>query len=496
MENSSNRVSRTISGLIWMLSGNGMNQALSLLFSIILARILVPDDFAAIALILAVTAILQVIADFGISVAIVQRPEIDKKLLDSAFFLNITFFSVMSILIIMISDPFSKYYNLMLLVPLMNIAAITFWLDGLSSFYRVLLLRDINFRAISIIKMVSTIGYGSVAIGFAMLDYGAFSIMWGKLFASLITLTFLFVIKRYIPKSLGSIREVGKLFQFGVWVVIGRVLGQSSSQFDRLLIGKILPSQALGGYYMAQRLTTTLPNLLTSTIDQVMFPMYSNAKNDPSIIERGYWKGLSVSSIIFLPITSIIAAFAKPLIWILLGEKWLYIVPIVQILSIFAATQTLGGGLFSSVIYASNMPQLNPLVNTFRILFLPLFIWIGSRWNIEGIAWGIVTFGLSARIFNQILLKRYLNYSFIKYINVIMKPIVANIGIFGIGLVLSNFIDLGNILEGIALSAIGIIALLMVYLIIIKIIMSDDFNYIYIHIIKIVRQKIRRNSFG
>ncbi|HOV65530.1 MAG TPA: lipopolysaccharide biosynthesis protein [Bacillota bacterium] len=429
------RTEKALTGSLWLLSGMGGREALLFFLSIVLARILVPEDFAAIALVMAIIAIVDAFAQLGLSVALVQRPSITPRLLDSAFILTSVTFPAGSALLLLFSKPLADYYILPLLSPLIKLTAFSILFLGFTSFYRSLLLRDMKYHAISATEILATLIYGMIAVILGVKGYGAYSILWGHIGGASVTLIAFVALKPFFPKSLGSIRLMKELMSFGAWVSLGRVLGTASGQFDRFLIGKILAEQTLGGYYLAYRMTTALPNLVTGAVDQVLLPIYSNSKNDPQVIERGYWKGLRYSAITVVPISLLLAVFAHPAVWLLLGEKWIFIVPVVQILSIFGALHGLGGGLLASAIYASGIPRLNPVINGFRIVVLPACVWLGSQWGVEGVAWGVAAFGFTGRLFNQWLLKHYLGYSFLTFFRVIALPLLANSGILAIGLV-------------------------------------------------------------
>jgi O-antigen/teichoic acid export membrane protein len=490
----SNHTEKAFSGALWMLIGLGGRQGLAIVLNVLLARILVPEDFAAVALVSSFIVILNVISQLGISVALVQRPEIDEEVLDSAFALTIGLFSVGAGLLLCLSGPLAQYYEMLLLAPLLKVAAFTFLIQGLASFNRSLLLRDLCFRAISFTEILSTLVNAGIALSTALAGYGAYSILWGNLGAALTTLFIFVSLKRFVPKSLGTFSAMKSLLKFGVWISIGRVLGQASGQFDRLLIGKVLTEQALGGYYLAQRITTILPNLITSMIDQVLLPIYSSTNNDPQVIERGYWKGLRFSVILVVPVCVLIAAYARPLIWLLFGEKWLHIIPLVRIFAIFGALQGMGGGVFASVIYASGIPQLNPIMNGFRILVLPLCVWIGSHWGVTGVAWGVLVFGVAGRFFNQWILKRYLNYSFLKFFGVLVAPLVANMGFLIASIIAARFILLHSIIQVFAWLFLCGIMTSSVYMLLCRFLMPEDSRLLFHQLQRVVFNKLNPTS--
>jgi O-antigen/teichoic acid export membrane protein len=470
-----------------MLTGSGGSQALHFILTLFLARILAPEEFAAVALITSVLAIANTFTEMGLSVAVVQRVNDTPELFDSAFTLTIVFFVFISSFIFFLSEPAAKYYQLSILSPLSQIAAIAFFFQGLKSFYRSLLLRQYRFKAISIAEIVAVTINGFVAIVMAMKGYGAYSIVWGVLSSQIATFVILFLARKYTPQSLGSLKIMQELLSFGAWVSIGRILGTAAGQFDRFLIGKILSEKELGGYHIASRLTFALPSLLTSIVDQVLLPLYSEAKNEAKIIEYGYWKGLRYSTILIIPASLLIAVFSRPLIFLFLGEKWLFTVPIVRIISIFSLFHGMGGGIFASAVYASGLPRLMSIVNLFRIIVLPSCVLVGSQWGIIGVAWGIAAFGFIGRFFNQLLLQIYLGYSYLKFFEVIAKPLSANAGMLLFGLICQSFITFEQpVHTALVTSLLGLLTL-SIYFILCWCIMREDIRFLFDQFRKLTR---------
>jgi teichuronic acid exporter len=471
------RTQKAFSGSLWLITGMGGREVLLFILSILLARILVPADFGAVALVMAIIAVVEVLAQLGLSVALVQKPEVTQDILDSAFVLTFFSFLVASIILVFLAQPISHSYALPLLAPLTQLTALSLFLMGLSSFYRSLLLRDMKYRVISGTQVVSTVVYGIVSLICAIEGYGAYSIILGYVATAVTTLIIFGFLKPFFPKSMGSLRFMKELLGFGAWVSFGRILGTASGQFDRFLIGKILSEQVLGGYYIAYRMTISLPNLVTGAIDQVLLPIYSASKNDPEVIEKGYWKGLQFSALAVVPACLLFGLYAAPATMLLLGQKWMFIVPIIQILSLLGAIQGLGGGVLASAIYASGVPQLNPMMNGVRILGLPISVWVGSRWGIEGLAWGVVLHGLTARLFNQWLLNHYLGYDFVTFFRVISLPLAANLGLVAVSLALQFFISPGFSAQMITLSALSLVAALAAYVTFLRFIMPQEYRF-------------------
>jgi PST family polysaccharide transporter len=415
-----NNSKNAFKGIIYIFSANSFYNVVALITNFILARILVPEDFSAIALIMSFVALIDVIAQMGVSVAFIQKPEPSKEFIDTTFFLTLILFFIASILLFFVSKPISIFYNNKVLKNLLKIASAITLLNGISSFYNSLMLKKLRFNIVAISNIVSSTVFFIISIFLAKRGYKAYSLVIGNLVKNLVMLLILIISSKYVPKSFISSNYVKEIISFGFWVSISRILNQASGQFDRLFIGKFIDDKILGGYYLASKIVFTIPSLIAGSIDQVLLPIYSKENNNSDYIEKNYWSALKYSSLLVMPISTFIFCCSKLIIIVFLGEKWLFISPILQIISIAGIINSLGSGIFSSAVYSSGIPKLNSIFSVFRIIVLPLSILIG-------VSWGLVIYHFAGRLFNQWLLKKFLNYDFKNFFKNIFKPIIINI---------------------------------------------------------------------
>jgi PST family polysaccharide transporter len=431
---------KAISGTAWMFTGTVAQRGIGLIVHLILAYLLARSDFGAVALVSSVIAILRVFAELGISVALVQREEIDDSLVDSAMSATVATTSLIVVLLWFYSGAFARFFSIPVLSALFKIAAFSYICSGLFSLYRSLLLREMRYKVISGLRFAGSIIHGVTSVTLAYFGAGPYSIVWGQVASSIVVLIGGIYFTGYVPKSLGRISKMWELFRFGVWVSLNRVLGQAAGHFDKFVIGKLLDATTLGGYYLAQRLVMEFPGLFTGTIDQVMLPIYSKWQNEPQRIQDGYWKGLRYSALVVLPISGLLFVFAGPIVSVLLPDQWLSIVPIVRILSLFGAIHGMGGGIFGSVIYATGKPKVVTIVGIFRFLLLPTCIYLGSFWGVEGVAWGMVAFGVIGRLFNQFLLTVFIKFSYWRFFQTLFRPLAAAVGMVLFGLLVEIYL--------------------------------------------------------
>jgi teichuronic acid exporter len=475
---------KAATGLGWMFSSKASVQGLGLLTTMVLARLLLPTDFGAVALVVAIIAILQTFAELGMSVALVQRERITTSLIDSAFVA--TFFLTVTIVVVMwiTAGYCANFFKIPVLSGLLKIAAISYLFTGIFSLHRCLLLRELRYKEISAIE------FGAVFIGsissiiLAYRGHGPYSIVWGLLLSAGGRLLAGYWLTKYLPGSLGSLKEMRGLFSFGMWVSLGRIMGNAAGKVDSFVIGKVLDAATLGTYYMAQRIVLLIPSTYTGVVDQVMLPIYSKFQKELDRVQDGYFKTLSLTAIILLPPICMIFTFADPLVRILLGTQWLQVIPLVMIMSIFGISQSLGGGIFASVIYSLGRPQLATVINAFRMVALPAFVLAGSFWGVFGVAWGFALYGLVGRLFNQWILKHFFGFSLLRYFKAIFPAFLSASMATAPSVLICFFLARGSIGEMIIWNLVALLVWVTVYFLLIRMLAKKDVRYLW----DIVRQ--------
>src|SRR3989339_2117633 len=225
-----------VKGAFWFFSSSSIQNGILLILSIVLARLLTPADFGVVMVVLAIQVILHGFSEFGVSIAIVQRKDINDTVIDSAFSCVVFFTMFVSLLIFFLAPFLASFYNTEQLLGLMRWSAVTYVFIGLSSLQTCLLQRSLKFKQISFINVCNHLVYGFVTVIFAVKHYGPHSIIFGKIVASVLSLIIGYQFTRYLPKSFGSFLEAKQLLAFGIWVSVGRVLATSSARFDTFFI--------------------------------------------------------------------------------------------------------------------------------------------------------------------------------------------------------------------------------------------------------------------
>jgi len=469
---------KAATGLGWMFTSSASVQGVSLLANVILARLLVPTDFGAVALVVAIIAILQTFAELGMSVALIQREHITHSLIDSAFVATVLLTLSIASIIWIISPYISFFFKIPVLSDLLKIAALSYLFTGIFSLHRCLLLRSFRYREISFIGFGAVVLSSVISVVLAYQGHGPYSIVWGHFLSGVGSLIAGLWLTKYFPRSFGSFQDMYILFSFGMWVSLGRIMGNASGKVDSFIVGKVLDAATLGGYYLAQKIVLLIPNTYTGIIDQVMLPIYSKLQKETDRIQEGYFRTLSLTAIILLPPICLIFTFADPLVRIFLGGQWLQVIPLVMIMALFGIAQSLGGGVFASVIYSLGRPQITTITNAFRMAALPSFVILGSLWGGNGVAWGFALYGVIGRLFNQWLLKHFFEFSFLRYLKTILPASLSALAATTPAYLICHFFAHGSLWSIVLWNLTSLIVWVSIYFLFIRVMARKDVEYL------------------
>lgn len=402
-----------------------MSLAVGFVLNVYVARVLPQEQFGVFVILITVLSLLHGFSEMGVSVALVQRKELTSGLLDNAFYLSLFLSLMFSGVLILAKDYLAdllqarEISNYVFFLTLILVFKITF------SAYRSMLLRDLQYRRIAMLEVSGLLIYATIVISLFQFDLGIEALLWGQVVSALFVLLAAGLFVRVLPTAEVCFKEWRRLISFGGWVALNRVLAQAAGQVDRLIIASVVTPTALGGYYLAQQLSTAASNVITGAVEQATLPVYSRGQDDLVRLEQQYWRAVKVGMVVLFPLIVIPASHATVLFSFIYGERWLFAAELFQIISLFALIGAMGGGLFGSILYATGKTREVVFTGVFRILVLPLCIFVGSEYGMVGIAWGLVVFGLLGRLFNQYVLYWALGFSLRTFFRVIWWPFLA-----------------------------------------------------------------------
>lgn len=423
-----------VSGFKWETILKMLQQAVSFIVNIIIIRFLMPEDYGLVSLVAVVMNILLVVVDMGLNTAIIQKKNIDRGHLSTAFFINMGVGVVLFALIQVLSPVIGEYYKKPQMVPYLKTFSVVFIIRAASSVQVALTGRELNFKKSTIINMISVFLGTIVKIILAYLGYGVWSIIYGEI-VSQICITIMFWIDTDFHISIYEVngRYFRDIFRFGINVMLINLLTIVSQQIDMMVIGRILPSVKVGLYSIAFSISTGLPAHINSITQKVMFPAFLTFQDDDKGISESYFKLIKFLGLVSLPICAGIIFVIPEFTSIALKDKWMPAVPIIQILCIYAMSNSLGGILWGQLLKAKGHIRTVIWMTCIRLCSMIVFILIGAQWGLLGIAWSITIYGWIFRFLYQGVVNRIIYADMGNFMQSVLPSIVAT-GIMSIGL--------------------------------------------------------------
>jgi O-antigen/teichoic acid export membrane protein len=382
---------KAISGVKWTSLSTIISALLQVVQVAILARFLSASDFGLMAIVMVVIGFAQAFLDMGISNAIIHKREVSHRQLSTLYWLNILSGFLLYIIIYFLAPFIASFYHEGRLEDMIKLIGIIFLITPFGQQFFILLEKELKFNLLAKITILNKIISLLVTSYLAYLGFGVYALVYGAIISAAFTTSQYIMIgsKEHRPSVSFHIHEIGDFLQFGLYQMGERTINYFNSQFDTILIGKLLGVESLGIYTIAKELIMKPASIINPILTRVAFPTMSKIQDDVPRLKDVYLKMINFIASINFPIYVAIIILAPELINLLFGEKWMDAVPLVQLLSIFGAIRSTGNPI-GSLLLARGRADLGFWWNFGLFFFLPLSILFYSQWGLMGIAWGLV----------------------------------------------------------------------------------------------------------
>jgi lipopolysaccharide exporter len=387
--------SQTFSGVRWTTFSSLGRTALQIVQVAILARLLTPADFGLFAVVLAIMAFLQIFADAGISNAIIHYQDITQKQLSSLYWLNVSASLLLATLVAVTSPWLSNWYHEPLLQYLLMLAATTLVASSLGQQIKVVAQKNLLFAKLAKVELIAAFFGFIAAICLAWLDAGVFSMIIGSLVTAVISSLLLWALlsEGWRPKLRLQLGEIRKFLKFGAYMVGNNLANTFNMQIDILLGTRLLGAQLIGMYSLPKELSLRIAGVINPIITQVGLPIMASAQGNTPLLKRIYLQTIRMTASINFPAYVSLAIFAPEIVRLILGEKWLPAIPLLQIFACWALLRSIGNPA-GILLMARGRADLSFKWNMLLLLIMPPTIWIGSQFGIMGMAVAMATIGV------------------------------------------------------------------------------------------------------
>lgn len=435
-----NLKSKTKKGLLWTFAEQFSNYGLTFIVGVIMARILTPEDYGITALPSIFIAVSNVFILGGFANALIRKPEVTQKDISTAFYYSIVV-GILCYIVLFVSAPWiADFYNTPILVSLVRITALQFLWVPLTIPQNVTLRSQLDFKAIARISVTTKIIGSIVGVSFAYIGYGLWSLVVMSLVSSLLSLIQLWLKVRWLPTERWSRDSFRYLWGYGNKMMASSLLDTLYNNIVPVFVGKYYSPADLGIYNRAHNYACLPSQQATGVISSVTFPVLSKMQDDTEVLARNYRKMLKASAFVIFPIMTLLSALAKPIIVILVTEKWIDAVILLQLLC------------FSMMWYPIHAINLNLLqVKGRSDLFLKLEIWkklIGLTVMACTLPFGLVYFvsaGIASSFIGLFINTYYtgklIDVGFVKQMQDLLPTYGLSILIFCVVFGMNQFID-------------------------------------------------------
>jgi len=404
---------KAVSGTLWSGVDIFARQGLQFSISLVLARLLTPEDYGTVGLMAIFIALAGVFIDSGFSTALIQRKDITDVDLSSVFYFNVGIALLAAAILCLTSSWIAVFYRMPVLKPLTWLLAANVVVSSLGGIQAVILRKSLNFRLQCILSIIALIVSGVVAIVLAWQNYGVWSLAIQTLVGTIVGTVLLWFSSSWRPVWVFSFASIRSLFKFGGFMLLSGLMDTLFNRLNTLVIGKFYSAKDLGFYSRADS-TSLLPgSILSGIIGRVAFPIFAAAQQDKELLKAGLRKAITLVMMLNIPIMLGMVVTARPLVIVLFGAQWLPCVPYLQILC-------LGGTLWPlhllnlNILLAQGHSNLFFRIEIIKKIVAILLMGSACFFGIFTIAWSFVLIGIIGFGINAYYSGRLLGYGFLR----------------------------------------------------------------------------------
>ena len=463
---------QVFSGLLWKFAERIGAQAITFVLSIILARLLSPSDYGAIAVLLVFITIADVFVNAGFGSALIQKKDADDLDFSSVFYFSFIF-SVFVYFVVFLAAPFiAFFYNMPILQPTLQVLALRIPVAAINSVQQAYVSRNMQFKKFFYSTLSGTAASALVGIFMAYNDYGIWSLVGQYLSNAVINTIVLFSVINWRPQLIFSLQRLKSLFSYGWKLLLSGLFDTGYQSLNSLLIGKFYTPADLAFFDTGKKFPMVIVTNINSSISSVLFPALASEQDEPERVKAHTRKAIQISSYIMWPMMLGMAACADSIVSLVLTDKWLSAVPYLQIACITY-------GLWP--IHTANLQAINAMGRSDIFLKLEIvkkFVGISiliftMQYGVLAIALGGILGGMISTFINAYPNGYLLKYSYMEQIKDILPSVILALFIAVIIKCFNNYFE-----NSVSLLIVDILLFITLYILISYLINNKEFNYI------------------
>lgn len=444
---------------MWALLQRFGTMLISFSSNIVLARLLMPEDFGTIGMLLIFIAIANTFVDGGFGAALIQRRSLTQQDKSTVFFSNLALSVFLYLLLFAFSPFIANFYSTPILSDLLRAQGLILILQAFGVVQTALLSKSLDFKKISTSNLIGNLTGAVVGIALAYCGFGVWSLVAKTIATTLVTTVLLWGLGGWIPSLCFSLSSLKSLFGFGGFVLLSSLMMTISNNIQTAILAKMFKLDVVGNFTQARLLRNVTSESVSSVIGQVLYPFFSEKQNDDAVLKEKLAQSLSIISYVTAPLMFLCMLSANELIRLLYGDKWVMAIPYFQILcisGIFLSLQDVNINIVKAKGHSMSLFVCNVAKTTYLCLSLIL---CAKFWGIYGFLWAMVCYSILAFSLFAILSTKYIKASFfVQCRGVLINLLIALIP-YMLTLYLKSFFNCESLLAQFSVNTIAYLAL-------------------------------------
>ena len=418
---------KAVKGVAWNLGERFGVQMMNLVLGIVLARLLTPEDYGLIGMILVFFFVADAFIQGGLGEAYVQKKSVSDTDANTVFYANLGISLLLYILLWFAAPFISRFYGYPILVDLTRVMGAILIINAFNIIQEAQIKRSLNFKRKTRISIVSTLISGGLAIYMAYKGFGVWSLLVQRLANRLFLSIGLWISSSWKPTLSFSRESFRTMFSFGSWILAASVIRTIFENIYKLVIGKLFPATELGFYTKSKTFQQLGSQQLSQAVSTVSLPVFSKMQDDKPRMRNAMRTFSRHTTLFIMPLMIGLMVMAEPFVHILLTDKWAPMVPYLQLMCIVGFFYPLHA-INIQVLLAQGKSNLNFHLGMVKNVLRVVNIVVSYRWGVFYIIVGEAILSILSLILNTYFTQKFIRYGLLQQLKDIKYIIIGTLG--------------------------------------------------------------------
>lgn len=480
---SDNLKQKTISGLFWQFCQKGVGQIVSFAISVVLARLLMPEEFGIVAISGMFTVLMGIFVNSGLGTALIQKKDADELDYSTIFWAQTAFATIIYAITFLLAPYLAYIFKMPLLTAVIRVSALGMIIGTIGGIQGVIVTRKMDFKVYFFTTLVASVLSGGIGIYLAYSGWGVWALVAQHLSSTILSTITVYAQVRWLPKFMFSTERFKSLFSVGVKYMTSGLIGTGFHQLRGYMIGLKYNAADLAYYNRGEGIPGMITQNIDSSINTVLFPVFSKLQDDRNAVKNAVRRSIKTSSYVVFPMVLGLAAIADNLVTVLYTDKWAACIPFMQVFCIsecFTILNTANMQVLRGIGEVNTLLKLEIYKKPVMVGILAVTMFISPL----AIAVGMCIYGIYTMIINAFPNRKFINYHIKEQIADISKNAVLAV-IMALCVYLIGRLNLNLYL----LLSIQIISGIALYVSFSELLHIDSWEYIRNYVYKRYRNK-------